>query len=145
MSARRSSASRDRDRRRARIGERRAPPLAFVIDGESSIRRFVSLVLQGGGLDTLEFADSAELQEAGVMRAPDLVFLDVNVDVQDALPRSRPRAWNCLHRPVQLMSGRGAAVLETVRQAGEQYGLRMLPVLKKPFETSAIQKIICGT
>ena len=43
--------------------QRRAPPLAFVIDGDSSIRRFVSLVLRGGGLDTLEFADSAELRK----------------------------------------------------------------------------------
>ena len=40
------------------------------------------------------------------------------------------------------MSSRGSAVLDNVKQAGEQMKLRMLPVLKKPFETSAIQKII---
>jgi EAL domain-containing protein (putative c-di-GMP-specific phosphodiesterase class I) len=43
---------------------------------------------------------------------------------------------------VQLMSSRGSAVLDTVKQAGEQAKLQMLPVLKKPFETSAVQKIM---
>src|SRR4029078_1727023 len=43
---------------------------------------------------------------------------------------------------VQLMSSRGSAVLDNVKQAGEQMKLRMLPVLKKPFETSAIQKVL---
>ena len=41
---------------------------------------------------------------------------------------------------VQLISNRGSAVLDTVKQAGELMKIRMLPVLKKPFETSAIQK-----
>ena len=39
---------------------------------------------------------------------------------------------------VQLMSGRGAAVLEHVKGVGLQHKLNMLPVLKKPFETDAI-------
>ena len=43
---------------------------------------------------------------------------------------------------MQLISNRGSAVLDTVKQAGEQMKIRMLPVLKKPFETSAIQKTI---
>jgi EAL domain-containing protein (putative c-di-GMP-specific phosphodiesterase class I) len=40
------------------------------------------------------------------------------------------------------MSSRGSAVLDNVKQAGEQMKLPMLPVLKKPFETSAIQKVL---
>jgi EAL domain-containing protein (putative c-di-GMP-specific phosphodiesterase class I) len=36
------------------------------------------------------------------------------------------------------MSGRGSAVLEHVKSVGDQHRLRMLPILKKPFETSAI-------
>ena len=43
---------------------------------------------------------------------------------------------------VQLMSNRGAAVLEHVKSIGVQHKLNMLPVLKKPFETDAIVKII---
>src|SRR4029079_6011600 len=40
------------------------------------------------------------------------------------------------------MSSRGSAVLEHVKSVGEQQRLQMLPVLKKPFETSAIANIM---
>src|SRR4029079_12317800 len=40
------------------------------------------------------------------------------------------------------MSSRGSAVLEHVKSVGEQHKLQMLPVLKKPFETSAIVAIM---
>ena len=43
---------------------------------------------------------------------------------------------------VQLMSSRGSAVLEHVKSIGEQHALQMLPVLKKPFETGAVLKIL---
>jgi len=122
----------------------RPTPLAFVIDGESSIRHFVSLVLQGSGVDTLEFSDSTELRGARVARQPDLVLLDVSVDVQEALALMEVLGSSGCRGAVQLMSGRGAAVLETFRQAGEKYGLRMLPVLKKPFESLALQNILRG-
>jgi EAL domain-containing protein (putative c-di-GMP-specific phosphodiesterase class I) len=116
--------------------------LAFVIDDESSIRQFVSLILQGSGVDTMEFADGAALRKAQPARPPDLVFLNVSLDVQDAIRSIEALSKAGYAGAVQLMSTRGSAVLDTVRQAGEQRNLRMLPVLKKPFETSAIQKII---
>ena len=43
---------------------------------------------------------------------------------------------------VQLTSSRGAAVLEHVKSIGAEHKLNMLPVLKKPYETEAIGKII---
>ena len=43
---------------------------------------------------------------------------------------------------VQLTSSRGAAVLEHVKNIGIAAKLKMLPVLKKPYETEAIVKII---
>src|ERR1019366_7901392 len=70
-----------------------APPLAqsaaslcYVVDEDSSIRQFLSLVLPGPGI--------------------------------------------------------GAAVLEHVKNIGVEHKLNMLPVLKKPYETEAIVKII---
>jgi EAL domain-containing protein (putative c-di-GMP-specific phosphodiesterase class I) len=122
-------------------GENRTP-LAFVVDEESSIRHFVSLLLQGQGVDTQEFPDGAALRRARSTRPPDLILLDVNLEVQDALQSIETLGKSGCAAAVQLMSGRGAAVLETVKQAGEAHGLRMLPVLKKPFETQALQKIL---
>jgi EAL domain-containing protein (putative c-di-GMP-specific phosphodiesterase class I) len=122
-------------------GERRSP-LAIIVDEESSLRQFVSLILQGSGLDTIEFADGATFRNTKLARAPALVFLSVNLEVQDAMRTIELLSKSGCNAAVQLMSSRGAAVLDTVRQAGERFKVRMLPVLKKPFETSAIQKII---
>jgi hypothetical protein len=48
-----------------------APPLApgavslcYVVDEESSIRQFLSLVLHGSGIDTVEFPDGAALRRS---------------------------------------------------------------------------------
>jgi EAL domain-containing protein (putative c-di-GMP-specific phosphodiesterase class I) len=121
--------------------ERRAP-LAFIIDEEGSIRQFVSLILQGNGIDTIEFIDGASFRSIPIARPPDLVFLNVNLEVQDAVQSIETLSKAGFTGTVQLMSNRGSAVLDTVKQAGEQIKLKMLPVLKKPFETSAIQKIM---
>jgi len=40
------------------------------------------------------------------------------------------------------MSGRGSAVLEHVKGIGAKQRLRMLAPLKKPFETSAVLRIL---
>jgi EAL domain-containing protein (putative c-di-GMP-specific phosphodiesterase class I)/CheY-like chemotaxis protein len=125
----------------AATGERRSP-LAFIIDEEGSIRQFVSLILQGCGVDTIEFSEGASFRETTIARTPDLVFLNVNLEAQDAVQTIEMLSKAGFAGDVQLMSSRGSAVLDTVKQAGDQLKLRMLPVLKKPFETSAIQKIM---
>jgi EAL domain-containing protein (putative c-di-GMP-specific phosphodiesterase class I) len=71
-----------------------------------------------------------------------MVFLNVNLEVQDAVASIESLIKSGFTGAVQLMSSRGSAVLDNVKQAGEQMKLPMLPVLKKPFETSAIQKVL---
>jgi len=125
----------------ATASERRGA-LAFIIDEESSIRQFISLILQGSGVDTIEFVDGASFRGMPIARLPDIVFLNVNLDVQDAVASIEMLSKAGFAGSVQLMSSRGSAVLDNVKQAGEQMKLPMLPVLKKPFETSAIQKVL---
>jgi EAL domain-containing protein (putative c-di-GMP-specific phosphodiesterase class I) len=117
-------------------------PLCFVVDEESSIRHFLSLVMHGAGVDTVEFPDGAALRKAAERRAPDLVFLNVSLESADAIETVIALGKRGIHAPVQLMSNRGAAVLEHVKNIGVQHKLNMLPVLKKPFETEAIAKIL---
>ena len=123
----------------AEAGQERTP-LCFIIDEESSIRHFVSLILQGVGIDTMEFADGEAFRAARSPRAPDLIFLNISLDASDAIQSIEALGKLGYAGAVQLMSNRGSAVLENLRHIGEQHKLRMLPVLKKPFETSAIQK-----
>jgi EAL domain-containing protein (putative c-di-GMP-specific phosphodiesterase class I)/CheY-like chemotaxis protein len=120
----------------------RRTPFAIIIDGESSIRQFISLMLQGNGVNTVEFANGAAFRKAQPARSPDLVFLDVGIEIQDAMQTIDTLGNAQFKGVVQLMSGRGGAVLETVVKAGEQVALNLLPPLKKPFETSVIQKIL---
>lgn len=100
----------------------------------------MSLILQGGGVDTIEFVDGPSFRDTQIKRAPDLVFLNVNLEAQDAVQSIETLSRSAFAGAVQLISNRGSAVLDTVKQAGELMKIRMLPVLKKPFETSAIQK-----
>jgi EAL domain-containing protein (putative c-di-GMP-specific phosphodiesterase class I) len=117
-------------------------PLSFVVDDEPSMRHFLSLILHGGGIDTEEFADGASFRQAMTRGKPDLIFLDVGLESVDAIQSVIALGKHGYFGFVQLMSNRGSAVLEHVKSVGTQHGLQMLPVLKKPFETSAIIAIM---
>ncbi len=117
-------------------------PLCFVVDEDASIRHFLSLILHGAGVDTEEFADGKAFGSALPRRLPELVFLSVGLESGEAIASIIALAKRGHFGFVQLMSSRGSAVLEHVKSVGDQHGLQMLPVLKKPFETSAIIKIM---
>ena len=119
-----------------------AAPLCFVVDEEASLRHFVSLVLHGSGVDTLEFPDGAAMREAISKHSPALIFHNVTLDSADAIDSVVALGAGGFRGAVQLMSGRGAAVLGHVKAVGVQRKLNMLPVLKKPFETDTILKVI---
>jgi EAL domain-containing protein (putative c-di-GMP-specific phosphodiesterase class I) len=119
-----------------------AVPLCYVVDEEASIRHFLSLVLHGAGVDTMEFADGAAMRRALEHRVPDLVFHNIPLDSADAIESMVALGRSGLGCSVQLMSSRGAAVLEHVKNIGTQQQISMLPVLKKPFETDAVIKIL---
>lgn len=117
-------------------------PLCYVVDEEASIRHFLSLVLHGFGVDTMEFPDGAALRRAIERRVPDLVFHDITLESADANESMVALGKHSFLGAVQLVSSRGAAVLDHVKNIGLQHKLTMLPVLKKPFETDAIVKIL---
>jgi EAL domain-containing protein (putative c-di-GMP-specific phosphodiesterase class I)/FixJ family two-component response regulator len=117
-------------------------PLCYIVEEEPSIRRFLSLILHGSGIDTEEFADGAAFRSAAAKRQPDLVFIDIPLDSSDAIESVVSLGKRGYFGCVQLMSSRGSAVLEHVRSIGERHKMNMLPVLKKPFGTAAITRIL---
>ena len=117
-------------------------PLCFVVDEEASIRHFLSLVLHGAGVDTLEFAEGESMRKALAKSVPSLVFHNISLESADAIASVVALGKKGFKGAVQLMSTRGAAVLDHVKNIGVQHKLNMLPVLKKPFETEAIVKIL---
>jgi EAL domain-containing protein (putative c-di-GMP-specific phosphodiesterase class I) len=117
-------------------------PLCFVVDEEPSIRHFLSLVLHGAGLDAMEFADGESMRAAMANHSPALVFHNISLESSDAIASVVALGKLEYRGAIQLMSNRGAAVLEHVKSIGVQHKLNMLPVLKKPFETEAVVKIL---
>jgi CheY-like chemotaxis protein len=117
-------------------------PLCFVIDGDGSIRHFLSLILHGAGIDTEEFDDGQGLRRALSRRAPDVIFLDIPLESAEAIACVAALGNGNYRGRVQLMSSRGSAVLAHVKSIGEQQGLQMLPVLRKPFDTDTIIKLL---
>ncbi len=117
-------------------------PLCFVIDGDGSIRHFLSLILHGAGIDTEEFAGGQGLRRALSRHAPDLIFLDIPLESAEAIACVVALGNGNYRGRVQLMSSRGSAVLAHVKSIGEQQQLQMLPVLRKPFDNNAILKLL---
>jgi EAL domain-containing protein (putative c-di-GMP-specific phosphodiesterase class I) len=123
-------------------GDAGATPVCFVVDEDASIRHFLSLILHGAGIDTAEFADGQAFRAAAARNPPDFVFLNIALESAEAIESVVALGKQGYFGFVQLMSNRGSAVLEHVKSIGDQHRLHMLPVLKKPFETGAIIKIL---
>ena len=117
-------------------------PCCFVVDEDSSIRHFISLIMQGAGIDSEEFAEGDSLRAAIGRRKADIIFINVPLDISDAVESVRALGRANFAGAVQLMSGRGTAVIENVKTSGGSPRLRMLNPLKKPFECATIQKIV---
>jgi EAL domain-containing protein (putative c-di-GMP-specific phosphodiesterase class I) len=117
-------------------------PLGYVIDNESSIRSFLTLILQGSSVDVAEYTDSIQFRKAPPTRPPEIIFLNIGTDAQDAVQTLNVLAKSAFGGPIQLMSNRGATVLENVKAIGVQLKLQMLPVMQKPFDTAAVHGIL---
>jgi EAL domain-containing protein (putative c-di-GMP-specific phosphodiesterase class I) len=123
-------------------GAKSVTPLCLVIDEESRIRHFLSLILQGAGVDAVEFADGASLRIERLPRPGDMIFLNIGANTSDAIQTLDALSKSHYSGAVQLMSAHGLVVLENLKRIGEQHKLRMLPVLKKPFEAATIKKLL---
>ena len=136
------SAAKEAPRDAAARGDEARVALCFIIDADASVRRFLSLILHGAGLNTKEFAAGETLVSALGDRAPDLVFLDIALEYGEAVKSLIELASNNYRGQVQLISSRGSAVLAHVKNIGEQQRLQMLPALKKPIEPHAILNVL---
>ena len=117
-------------------------PLCLIIDEEPRIRHFLSLILQGAGVDAVEVAGGTLLQIERQPRPVSMIFLNIGLDTNDAITTLQALSRSHYSGVVQLMSAHGTITLEKLKRTGEQHKLRMLPVLKKPFDAEAIKKIL---
>ena len=121
-------------------GER--SPICYIVDGEDKNRHFMSLVLQGYGIETGLFANAQALQQGLGRKTPDLIFLDVPIEAAKAVDAVHALGQQKYRGALQLMSARGAAVVESVKQAAARYALKVPPVLNKPVDRAAIMRVV---
>ncbi len=117
-------------------------PLCYIVDDEDANRHFMSLVLQGYGIETGLFPNAPALREGMSRRAPDLIFLDIPIDASAAIEAVHAIGAQKYRGPLQLMSSRGSAVVDSVRQVADRYSLVTPTVLKKPVDRPAIVKVV---
>ena len=111
----------------------------FILDDEAAIRQLIRAAVPNERFDVSEFADVGSAASALQDMTPDLIFLDLELGSGDAIEAFRAFADQGFRGTVQLMSGRGEAVLNTVKTVGYRYGFRLLPPIAKPFRIKQIR------
>ncbi len=111
----------------------------FILDDEAAIRQLIRAAVPAEGFEVSEFADVGSAATALQDKTPDLIFLDLELGSGDAIEAFRAFADQGFRGTVQLMSGRGEAVLNTVKSVGDRYGFRLLPPIAKPFRMKQIR------
>lgn len=119
-----------------------ATPVCYIVDSEDSNRHFMSLVLQGHGIETGLFSTAQALREGLARKSPDLIFLDVPIEAASAVDAVHAMGEQKYRGPLQLMSSRGTAVVESVRQVAGRYALTMPPMLKKPVDRPTLIRVV---
>ena len=117
-------------------------PSCYIVDDDAQTRHFLSVILYGHGIRTEEFFDAPSFLQAVGRHSPDLVFLNIGRDARDAIGLTDALAQQGYFGFIQLMSTRGAAVLEHVKKIIEQQKLVALAGLTKPFQGREIVNII---
>lgn len=118
-------------------------PLCYLIDCEPGVRRLTSSVCERYQIDLKTFDTVNEIDVAPPSgRDPDLILLDVTFAASLALKIISKLASAKIECPVQLLSGLNPVLVEQIRRHGERSGLRMLPVLHKPLQGSALARVI---
>jgi EAL domain-containing protein (putative c-di-GMP-specific phosphodiesterase class I) len=120
----------------------RRPPICFIVDEEETHRRFMSLVLEGHGIETQVFSDAPDLRVGLALRTPDLVFLDVPTIASRAMDSLRALVDNTYRGPLQLVSRRGDVGLEGIKHFAERTTLQILPAVAKPVDRAVISRVV---
>jgi EAL domain-containing protein (putative c-di-GMP-specific phosphodiesterase class I) len=119
------------------IGE---PPVCFIADRDEAHRHFISLVLQGHGIEAVPFANVGALSQGVARKHPDLIFLDVSS--ADAMETIQVLACQSYRGPVQPISAHNVTGFEAVKQMAQRHGIKVLPPLQKPMDRSVLKRVV---
>jgi EAL domain-containing protein (putative c-di-GMP-specific phosphodiesterase class I)/CheY-like chemotaxis protein len=136
------SAAQDPDEDAAEEAEKDLLPIAFAVDDEEAITKFIVRVMASLGIETMSFRSAGAAIAALKTRMPAIIFLDVALEGSDAVDVIRGLGENGYCGVVQLMSGSDLSLLNDVRRVGERHRLNMRPPLEKPFRLEALRQVV---
>jgi EAL domain-containing protein (putative c-di-GMP-specific phosphodiesterase class I) len=117
-------------------------PICFVVDSDANIRRLMFSELRGLQVQSDLFETVPEMVKYAENVRPDLLFVDVTTSLSNAVDLVGALARAQLHCPIQIMTGLNPVLIEQVKRIGERGGLKLLPVLHKPFRPTTIRKVL---
>ena len=106
----------------------------YVLDDEPEFCDLVTQMATAAGVSTRAFGDVTSLEVALTEALPDVIVLDLSLGDSDGIDVLRSLAASRFGGAILLISGREADTIGAVSNIGEQYGLTMLPFLRKPFQ-----------
>ena len=116
--------------------------MTFLLDPDPAAAGALAAILQGSGLTTEIFSDSAGFVRGLLTRTPSLVFLDVAGSGDDAIDALFAMGERGYGSAVQLIGDDVSPLVSVVRRMGERHSLQMLPSLRKPLETHAVRRVL---
>jgi FixJ family two-component response regulator len=117
-------------------------PFAFIVDGDERVCRALGIVLAKLGIETASFASAKVAIAAFEQRRPQIVFLDVALAQSDAVDMVNGLGQTGYDGTIQLITDASPTIVATIMRIGARYGLRLRPVLQKPFRGGAIREIV---
>lgn len=112
---------------------------ALIADDDVGICAVMSLALRKLGIVPVQAINARELNDSLSAGHPAIIFLDLSIGGLELIEALAARKYR---GAVQVMSGRGEAVLNDARDFGERCGLTMPPPLAKPFRMAVLKPIL---
>ena len=106
----------------------------YILDDEPAFCDLVAQVATAAGFSARSFGDLTSLEIALTEALPDVIVLDLSLGGSDGIDVIRSLANSRFGGSILIASGLEAETIGAVTQIGEQYGLTMLPFLRKPFQ-----------
>jgi EAL domain-containing protein (putative c-di-GMP-specific phosphodiesterase class I) len=118
-------------------------PLCFVMDEDFVFRQDLARELRRGGIDIVEFSNSARFTDMIDDQNPDIVLVNLN----SSAPHECVRALLALKETryggaVQLFGQCAPKMLDSFKTVGNDSALRMLAPLTKPINIATLNRII---
>ena len=106
----------------------------YILDDEPAFCDLVAQVATAAGFSARSFGDLTSLEIALTEALPDVIVLDLSLGGSDGIDVIRSLANSRFGGSILIASGLEAETIGAVTQIGEQYGLTILPFLRKPFQ-----------